>query len=284
MRDYPLHPGLRTFWVDLQRERLKAIEPGGRIILDNPNDGRYEIPFSAISKYFQLDDPAIYKWTMYLTARATQPNFFTILSKKMLPDGRRENTVIVDDFDASKYFVSDLEKAKSNEEPEMLVFDTSQTKSAEAEIEAEIDTSSRFEMENELEGFLAQNWSTIFPEWEKMGRQVPAGDAGRMDFLGKHKTSGHFQVWELKRGESDDAALAQVLKYGGRRQVQSERRNHMPYSGRRSEACCESAGWKGNRIRISSEIQPEASRYTFLSSAALTRMADVFIKFLYKTW
>ncbi|HVB12154.1 MAG TPA: hypothetical protein VNE86_03400 [Nitrososphaerales archaeon] len=215
MRDYPLHPGLRTFWVDLQRERLKAIEPGGRIILDNPNDGRYEIPFSAISKYFQLDDPAIYKWTMYLTARATQPNFFTILSKKMLPDGRRENTVIVDDFDASKYFVSDLEKAKSNEEPEMLVFDTSQTKSAEAEIEAEIDTSSRFEMENELEGFLAQNWSTIFPEWEKMGRQVPAGDAGRMDFLGKHKTSGHFQVWELKRGESDDAALAQVLRYMG---------------------------------------------------------------------
>ena len=83
------------------------------------------------------------------------------------------------------------------------------------EDETEEDTVSQFEMENELEGFISQNWDSIFPEWEKIGRQVVAGNVGRMDFLGKHKTNEIFKVWELKRGETDDVALAQLLRYMG---------------------------------------------------------------------
>lgn len=212
MQDYVLHPGLPTFWVDLQRDQLKNIEPSGRIVLDNQKFGRYEIPFSAISKYFVIDDMTVYKWTMRLTSRVTQPNYFTIQSKRILPDGRRENTVLVDDFDATKYFVSDLQKGVAITTTASENLSSVLTASEKEEI---AEATSQFEMENELEGFISQNWDSIFPEYEKVGRQVSAEFAGRMDFLGKHKKTGHFRVWELKRNESDDSALAQVLRYMG---------------------------------------------------------------------
>ncbi len=211
MQNYVLHPGLTTFWVDLQRDRLKELEPRGKVVLDNQNYGTYEIPFSEISKYFQLDDMTIYKRTMRLTSPATQPHFFTIQAKRILSNARRENTTLVNDFDAHEYFISDRQKLTvQEEEPAVLVTSTEQKIDDE-----ELDTSSQFEMENELEGFMAQNWNSIFPDWEKLGRQVPAGNVGRIDFLGKNKKNGTFRVWELKRGETDDVALGQLLRYMG---------------------------------------------------------------------
>lgn len=103
MQSYVLSPTKVDFWVDLSRNRLKEIDPEGTVVLKNLDYGNYEIPFSQISKYFHLDDMTISKWTMRLTSPATQPHYFMIQSKDKLS---KKRTNLVNDFDATKYFVS----------------------------------------------------------------------------------------------------------------------------------------------------------------------------------
>ncbi|HQH70945.1 MAG TPA: endonuclease NucS [bacterium] len=83
---------------------------------------------------------------------------------------------------------------------------------------------SRFGLERHLHEFLRDNWNhtEIGQEWEiyredgddEAGYEYPC-DVGRIDLLAKHKTDPRWLVIELKRDQTSDQTLGQLLRYIG---------------------------------------------------------------------
>jgi hypothetical protein len=81
-----------------------------------------------------------------------------------------------------------------------------------------------FALERQLESFLLENWNRtpLAKEWAiystddepETGNQFPT-DIGRIDILAVHKADGRFLVIELKRDQSTDQTVGQVLRYVG---------------------------------------------------------------------
>lgn len=81
-----------------------------------------------------------------------------------------------------------------------------------------------FALEHQLEEFLLENWEhtplgnewDIFstPEDPQAGEQYPT-DVGPIDILAVHKKEQRFLVIELKRNQSTDQTVGQVLRYMG---------------------------------------------------------------------
>jgi predicted RNA-binding protein len=77
-----------------------------------------------------------------------------------------------------------------------------------------------FALETHLEEFMDKNWNQIdfgrslqrFVTEEENGRQFPAGQWS-IDFLCKDTTNGHLVVIELKKGQTSDATVGQILRY-----------------------------------------------------------------------
>jgi hypothetical protein len=84
----------------------------------------------------------------------------------------------------------------------------------------EIAAQNLFALESHLEEFIAHNWSKIswgtnlklFSEGEQTGRQFPAG-TWSIDFLAVDLNTNELVVIELKRGQTSDASVGQVLRY-----------------------------------------------------------------------
>jgi hypothetical protein len=82
-----------------------------------------------------------------------------------------------------------------------------------------------FGLERHLHNFLADNWGGIpglGSEWdlyeedgEVVGYEYDTGEVGRIDLLAKHKTEPRWLVIELKRNQSSDQTVGQVLRYMG---------------------------------------------------------------------
>lgn len=82
----------------------------------------------------------------------------------------------------------------------------------------------RFGLERHLHEFLRDNWShlEIGREWDlykepgddEAGYEYPC-DVGRIDLLAKHKTHPHWLVVELKRSQTSDQTVGQLLRYIG---------------------------------------------------------------------
>jgi len=82
----------------------------------------------------------------------------------------------------------------------------------------------RFGLERHLHEFLRDNWSqtTLGQEWdlyseegdEEAGYEYPC-DVGRIDLLARHKQKPCWLIIELKRNQSSDATVGQVLRYIG---------------------------------------------------------------------
>ena len=78
----------------------------------------------------------------------------------------------------------------------------------------------RFALEAHLEEFIDHNWSKIpwgtelelYRDGEQSGRQYPAG-TWSIDFLATDKKANALVVIELKRGQTSDATVGQVLRY-----------------------------------------------------------------------
>jgi hypothetical protein len=81
-----------------------------------------------------------------------------------------------------------------------------------------------FSLERHLQDFLWDNWkdTSLGDEWElysepgdpELGREYPCG-IGRIDLLARHKSRPDWLVVELKRGQTSDATVGQVLRYMG---------------------------------------------------------------------
>jgi hypothetical protein len=85
-------------------------------------------------------------------------------------------------------------------------------------------SSPAFSLERHLQDFLWDNWDSteLGQEWEQYteegspdaGYEFPCG-VGRIDLLARHRTRSDWLVIELKRGQTGDATLGQVLRYMG---------------------------------------------------------------------
>ncbi len=84
--------------------------------------------------------------------------------------------------------------------------------------------SQRFAKEIHLHKFLLENWEKISlgNEWEiysedgeEIGYEYLCGTTGRIDLLARHKTKNYWLVIELKKGESSDSTVGQILRYIG---------------------------------------------------------------------
>lgn len=81
----------------------------------------------------------------------------------------------------------------------------------------------RFGLERHLHEFLWENWpnTDLGREWalhEENGEEVGyeyVCDVGRIDLLARHCTAAEWLVIELKRGQSSDTTVGQVLRYMG---------------------------------------------------------------------
>ena len=87
----------------------------------------------------------------------------------------------------------------------------------------EDDLAQRFGLERYLHEFLKDNWERIefFRDWmiheedgEPVGHEYPA-DIGRIDLLARHRSEPKWLVIELKRDQSSDETIGQVLRYMG---------------------------------------------------------------------
>lgn len=91
----------------------------------------------------------------------------------------------------------------------------------EAETE---DVAHRFGMERHLQEFLRDNWdrTSLGKEWKlheehnepDAGYEYPCS-VGRIDLLARHRKDGAWLVVELKRNQSSDQTVGQVLRYMG---------------------------------------------------------------------
>jgi len=82
----------------------------------------------------------------------------------------------------------------------------------------------RFELERHLHAFMHDNWNRISlgQEWslyeedgEVVGFEYNTNEVGSIDLLAKHKSDPRWLVIELKRDQSSDATVGQVLRYMG---------------------------------------------------------------------
>jgi hypothetical protein len=74
-----------------------------------------------------------------------------------------------------------------------------------------------FEREFEMQEALVRKWDTL-PLSKLLtiiGREYPTGDRGRIDILCKNVDDSGYTVIELKRGQTGDAVVGQVLRYMG---------------------------------------------------------------------
>lgn len=86
------------------------------------------------------------------------------------------------------------------------------------------DTEQRFGLERHLHEFLRDNWNQIElgQEWalyqepgnEEAGYEYPC-DVGRIDLLAKHRKEPRWLVIELKRNQTSDQTVGQLLRYIG---------------------------------------------------------------------
>jgi hypothetical protein len=82
----------------------------------------------------------------------------------------------------------------------------------------------RFSLERHLHDFLRDNWqdTSLGREWDiysepgepEKGYEYPCG-VGRIDLLARHKTRPDWLIIELKRGQTSDVTVGQLLRYMG---------------------------------------------------------------------
>jgi len=75
----------------------------------------------------------------------------------------------------------------------------------------------QFKTEKELQSSLETNWKKIslFDEWILKDSQKKIGEAGVIDILAHHNSEPKRLVIEIKKGESSDKTVGQILRYMG---------------------------------------------------------------------
>ncbi len=89
-------------------------------------------------------------------------------------------------------------------------------------IEEKTNSETVFALEKYLHEFLVDNWDVteLSKEWslleedgEIVGSEYYTGEVGEIDLLAKHKTENKWLVIELKRNQTSDSTVGQILRY-----------------------------------------------------------------------
>ena len=75
----------------------------------------------------------------------------------------------------------------------------------------------KFDYEQELQKFLGDHWNStpMGEEWKLHGANFPIGEIGIIDLLARHKDKNEWLVIELKKDQSSDETVGQILRYMG---------------------------------------------------------------------
>jgi len=122
-------------------------------------------------------------------------------------------------LDFLHYALAEYDRVKGGDEDE----DTG-TEIAEPALVPGAGSELRFELERYLHEFMRDNWNRISlgAEWglheqdgDVVGFKYATGVIGEIDLLAKHRTEPRWLVIELKRDQSSDVTVGQVLRYMG---------------------------------------------------------------------
>jgi hypothetical protein len=141
-----------------------------------------------------------------------------------------------------------------------------------------------FALETHLEEFIDKNWSHIdfgrslqrYVTDEENGRQFPAGQWS-IDFLCKDTATGNLVVIELKKGQTSDATVGQILRYMAwvgrkyRRDWPTSGRHHHRAGCRRCPSVCVEEGSGYQRAYLPREFRTTKSQLRPNVSSGLLR-------------
>jgi hypothetical protein len=98
------------------------------------------------------------------------------------------------------------------------------TENVEHDLECNTDRTFEFILEKQLEDFLIKNWENtdlgkkydlIYENDELLSQQFNTKEVGEIDILTKDKSDGRYVVIELKKNQTSDATVGQMLRYMG---------------------------------------------------------------------
>lgn len=181
-----------------------------------------------------LNNPSFYVSAISLVHREKIINFFLNESTEYSSFGEKlilTNRKIIDHFrlqgiqdnprKLSLFIYSIKDRWENGSDPSG---NTDNNDNENAETENEIDASSQiFIIEKYLEDFLIGNWENtelgekydlIFENNELLSQQYKT-EIGIIDLLVKEKESGNYVVIELKRNQTSDSTIGQILRYMG---------------------------------------------------------------------
>lgn len=127
----------------------------------------------------------------------------------------------------------------------------------------------RITLEQYLEDLLVEQWGTLpwAVELEFLERQLECGTLGRLDILGRNRTSREYVVIELKRDQGDDEVVGQVSRYMG--WIKQYRADHEGVGVRGVIVAHEAT----ERLRSAVLPHPNISLYMYQFSVALAAVA-----------
>ncbi|MGE3755816.1 MAG: endonuclease NucS domain-containing protein [Planctomycetota bacterium] len=134
-----------------------------------------------------------------------------------------------------------------------------------------------FGLERHLHEFLIDNWTRVpeLREWdlyevdgELVGSEYNTGAVGRIDLLARHKTDDRWLVLELKRGQTSDETVGQVLRY------MSWVRRHLASTTGAVEGAIVCAA-PDTKLQYALDGQPAIRCLTYQVSFALQEMAGL---------
>jgi restriction system protein len=123
-------------------------------------------------------------------------------------------------------FIPEFEAILRGEEPPVTVEESTELNEIAEEISEEIEErlEQTFRLEKHLLDFLTTNWeaTSLGPVWEiykeegrYRGVEFDTGEIGRIDILAHSRKELGWLVIELKRGQTEDETVGQVLRYMG---------------------------------------------------------------------
>ncbi len=163
----------------------------------------------------------------YIESEGDWPDIWNVKSwslidkDKLSPSLQRSLGTPLTVFEVTSY-LPELEALMRGEEYQPEEIEEEERLVTSKEIEEVLEQS--FRMEKHLQDFLADNWdkTDLGREWELyreegqlLGKEYETGEIGRIDLLAQSKKGLGWLVIELKRGQTEDATIGQVLRYMG---------------------------------------------------------------------
>ncbi len=193
---------------------LEVIKPGDLLLSYDSHKKEYILGYTK-GDYFFKAGRDIYNH------RRKVEGWVTVKREQLSNEAQKSLNSMLTIFEVTKY-LPEFEALMRGEEYQPEEPEEEERLVASNKFEELLDQS--FHMEKHLQDFLADNWdkTDLGREWELyreegqlLGKEYETGEIGRIDLLAQSKKGLGWLVVELKRGQTEDATIGQVLRYMG---------------------------------------------------------------------